>query len=228
MPVITVDAILFDMDGTLIDSTPGVVKAWGVFGKEYNFDPVAACNATHGVRLSESLRTWCNVHDESKIKDEAVRFEYEVLEGGVIVLPGVHDLLHQIRTSSSARTPGWTIVTSATNVYTSKALDQCRLEGPQYAPLITADDVPKGKPDPAPYLTGAKALGVDPRNCLVVEDAVSGIISGKAAGARVLAVTTSTTREVVATAEPDWIVSDLKRVSAKWVDGKIELTICDE
>ncbi|KIJ38498.1 hypothetical protein M422DRAFT_781425 [Sphaerobolus stellatus SS14] len=227
MPTITVDAILFDMDGTLIDSTPGVIKAWRTFGKEYGFDPEAAIVATHGVRLWDSMKIWCNIDDDVKLKAEAMRFEEVVIEGGPIALPGVLTLLDQIRTGSTASTPGWTVVTSATSFYAPKALVSAGVEVSPYVPITTANDVTRGKPYPDPFATGAKSLNVDPKNCLVVEDAVSGILSGKAAGARVLGVCTSSEREVVATAKPDWIVPDLTHVSVKWVDGKVEVTIND-
>ncbi|KAF8588438.1 HAD-like protein [Ramaria rubella] len=227
MPVIIVDAAHW-LYSTLIDSTPGVIKAWRKFGKDYGFDAEAAIVATHGVRLYDSLRLWCDISDEAKIKDEADRFEREVIDGGVVTLPGVNDLLNQIRAGSTSTTPGWTIVTSATNFYAPRALSQCGIEVSPFTPLTTANDVTHGKPHPEPYLAGAKSLNVDPKNCLVIEDAVNGILSGKAAGARTLAPTTSSTREVVAAANPDWIVPDLRHVSVKWVDSKLEVTIRDE
>jgi len=213
------------MDGTLVDSTPGLTTAWRRFGKDYGFDGDAALEATHGVRLWDSLSRWCGITDEDKLKEEAVRFEEEVINGGVNALPGVHKLLNKIREGASADLPGWTIVTSATNIYTPRALAQSKIDLPAYAKVVTANDVARGKPNPDPYLAGAKVLNVDPNKCLVVEDAVNGLLSGKAAGAYTLAVTTSTTREAVATVRPDWIVPDLTHVSARWVDGKIELTI---
>jgi len=228
MHVITVDAILFDMDGTLIDSTPGVIQAWHTMAKDYNFDPEAAILATHGVRLFDSLRKWCGLEDEDKIKSEAARFEKEVIEGGPVALPGVEALLDQIRAGSTAAAPGWTVVTSATNFYAPRALAQAGIEVSPFAPITTANDVSHGKPHPAPYLAGAQSLTVDAKNCLVVEDAVNGILSGKAAGARTLAPLTSSVRDVVAVAEPDWIVPDLTHVSVRWVNGKLEVTIRDE
>jgi len=110
--VIIVDAILFDMDGTLVDSTPGVVKTWHVYAERFGFDAEAAIKATHGVRLWDSLRTWCNITDEQRIKEEADRFEEGVIEGGVVALPGVHSLLDALRAGSTPDKPGWTIVTS--------------------------------------------------------------------------------------------------------------------
>ncbi|GJJ13935.1 hypothetical protein Clacol_008192 [Clathrus columnatus] len=193
-------------------------------------------SATHGVRLWDSLRTWCKIIDEQEIKrafnlfekEEADRFEEGVIEGGVVALPGVHNLLDALRAGSTPDKPGWTIVTSATNFYAPRALAQAGIEVSQYNPIITANDVSKGKPHADPYLAGAKSLNIDPKNCLVVEDAINGILSGKAAGAKTLGVTTSSSKEVVAVAKPDWIVQDLSCVSVCWIDGKLEVTILED
>lgn len=229
MPVITVDAILFDMDGTLVDSTPGVKKTWHDYGKRYGFDAEAAIEATHGVRLWDTLKTWCNIHDDQKLKEEADRFEKGIIDGGVVALPGVHKILNDLRAGSTPERPGYTIVTSATNFYAPRALAQANIEFPPHNSIITANDVLRGKPHADPYLEGAKSLQVDAKNCLVVEDAINGILSGKAAGAHTLGVATSSSKEVVAAAKPDWIVQDLTAISVRWNDdGKIEVTIPDE
>ncbi|KAF8496912.1 HAD-like domain-containing protein [Gautieria morchelliformis] len=128
---------------------------------------------------------------------EADRFEQEVLKGGVVALPGAIDLLNQIRESSSTN-PGWTIVTSATNVYTPQTLSQAGIQVSPFTPVTTANDVTHGKPHPAPFLTGAESLNVDPTKCLAIEDAVNGVISGKASGPRTLAPSTTTPCEVLA------------------------------
>jgi len=149
-----------------------------------------------------------------------------VLEGGPVVLPGALDLLSQLAHDSAY---GWTIVTSATITYTSNVLQRCNVPVPP-AGYVTSNDVTKGKPHPDPYLAGAERCGVDPAKCLVVEDAPSGLRAGHAAGSRVLAVCTSHTRQAIidSGAKPDFIVKDLTKVSAKWVDGKVEIGIVSE
>ncbi|KZV77521.1 HAD-like protein [Peniophora sp. CONT] len=228
MPTLTVDAILFDMDGTLIDSTPGVLIAWDIFGKQYGFDALSAADAAHGRRLADTLAEWCKITDPKTLADEIVRFEEEVIQGGPLVLPGTLALLEQLNSGATEEHPGWTIVTSATNVYTPKALSRCGVPVPASG-YVTSDDVQHGKPHPDPYLTGAKKIGVDPAKCLVIEDAPSGLKAGRAAGSKTLAVCTSHTRDAIVAsgAEPDFIVEDLRRVSAKWTEGKLELTIDD-
>ncbi|EIM92084.1 HAD-like protein [Stereum hirsutum FP-91666 SS1] len=232
MPGITVDAVLFDMDGTLIDSTPGVMRAWETFGKQYGFDPAEAAHASHGRRLADTLVEWCKIpkDDLFRLEAEVVRFEQEVIEGGPVILPGVHELVEQLIEGSSPETKsyGWTIVTSATSIYTPKALSVCSIPVPD-AGYVTSDDVDNGKPHPDPYLAGAKKCGVDPSKCLVVEDAPSGLRAGHAAGSKTLAVCTSHTRSQIeeSGANPDFIVTDLSKVSARWVDGKVVIEIDD-
>ncbi|KAJ7651939.1 HAD-like domain-containing protein [Mycena polygramma] len=240
---IIVDAILFDMDGTLIDSTPGVVKAWATFCQDYDLgDPAKVVHETHGRRLYDTLKEYCGIsNDESKLLAEIDRFEEEVINGGPLVLPGVSALLTQLWTETAF---GWTIVTSATNNYAPRALERCLIPLPR-AGIVTSNDVSHGKPHPAPYLAGAAKCGVDPTKCLVIEDAISGghprgfcvlnlrsqhgagIRAGKAAGSVVLAVCTSTTRNVIVNsgAAPDYIVTDLAKVSARWINDKVEVTI---
>ncbi|KAJ6501548.1 HAD-like domain-containing protein [Mycena vitilis] len=222
---IIVDAILFDMDGTLIDSTPGVVKAWATFCQDYDLgDPAKVVHETHGRRLYDTLKEYCGIsNDESKLLAEIDRFEEEVINGGPLVLPGVSALLAQLWTETAF---GWTIVTSATNNYAPRALERCLIPLPR-AGIVTSNDVSHGKPHPAPYLAGAAKCGVDPTKCLVIEDAISGIRAGKAAGSVVLAVCTSTTRNVIVNsgAAPDYIVTDLAKVSARWINDKVEVTI---
>ncbi|RDB29154.1 Sugar phosphatase YfbT [Hypsizygus marmoreus] len=224
--VITVDAILFDMDGTLIDSTPGVFKAWETFARDYNLeDSAEIAHATHGRRLYDTLKEYCHINEESKLKTEIDRFEDEVIQGGPTLLPGAIALIEQLRPETSHR---WTIVTSASDNYAPRALSRAGIPLPR-AGLVTSNDVSHGKPHPAPYLAGAQKCGVDPAKCLVVEDAISGLKSGRSAGAQTLAVCTSTTRETIlkSGADPHYLVNDLTKVSAQSVDGKIEVTIYD-
>ncbi|KAJ7102442.1 HAD-like domain-containing protein [Mycena belliarum] len=224
---IVVDAILFDMDGTLIDSTPGLEKAWAIFCNDYGLgDPVTVVHETHGRRLYDTLKEYCRIKDETKLQAEIDRFEEEVINGGPLVLPGVFDLLAQL---SSETAFGWTIVTSATRNYAPRALERCSIPLPR-AGLVTSNDVSQGKPHPAPYLAGAEKCKADPTKCLVVEDAIAGMRSGRAAGAMVLGVCTSTSRRTIldSGAAPDYIVTDLSKVSARWTSGKIEVTIDEE
>ncbi|KAF8238400.1 HAD-like protein [Tricholoma matsutake] len=225
LEVITVDAILFDMDGTLIDSTPGVFKAWEIFSEDYSLgDSAAITHATHGRRLDDTLKEYCQIEDEDKLRSEIDRFEEQVIQGGPVALPGALSLISELCSPETALR--WTIVTSASNRYAPRALRRSEVPLPAVG-LVTSNDVSHGKPHPAPYLAGAKKCNADLSRCLVVEDAIAGLKSGHAAGARTLAVCTTTPRQIVldSGANPDYIVTDLTKVSVRWINGMIEVAI---
>ncbi|GFZ46032.1 hypothetical protein JCM24511_04278 [Saitozyma sp. JCM 24511] len=242
-------AFLFDMDGTLLDSTPAVLATWEYFAREYSLDLTEVLKTSHGVRTIDNMRRWCGLEDpeqlqaatnlfESMIVAEAQRLQSEG-QTGLEILPGVQALLDEVKPNHAATnlkvsllileqlqsspTPLWAVVTSATTVYASAALPTAGI--PQPPKLITADHVTKGKPHPEPYLTGAKQLGVEAHDCIVVEDAPSGVKSGVAAGSKVLAVCTSHEREQLEGIGAAWIVNDLSKVQASIVDGRIHLVI---
>ncbi|CAE6398245.1 unnamed protein product [Rhizoctonia solani] len=206
------------------NSTPGVLGAWAQFGKDYPFLNVEEILETsHGVRSIDTLRRWLRLDDEEKLNSEVTRFESEVIRHGLVLLPGVQKILDTLKEGQTEERPGWTIVTSATRWYAPQALKSVGIPLPKH--MVMAEDVERGKPNPDPYLQGAKNCKVDPKNCLVVEDAVSGLKAGRAAGAKVLGVCTSAPRSTVEQGAPDFIVQDLTKVSVKWVGEKVEVTI---
>lgn len=220
------------MDGTLVDSTPGVEGAWETFGNHYGLQNVdQIIQLAHGVRTVENLKRFCGITDPEELEREATRFEMEIVSAskrngrqGIIILPNVKATLAPLQNASPKEGKEiWAICTSATHAYANAALENTGIQRP--TAFVAAEDVERGKPDPAPYLAGAQKCGVDVSACLVVEDAPNGIRSGKAAGAKVLAVLTSHSREAVEAAKPDWIVPDLTYVSFTVNDGIVELTI---
>ncbi|KAF9243762.1 HAD-like domain-containing protein [Melanogaster broomeanus] len=216
---ITFDAVLFDLDGTLIDSTPGVYYAWDEFRKKYTHLPSDVADLTHGRRLKDTLREYCRITDDAEL--EASR---PVNGLGPEVLNGAQKLLNELNEIAPDK---WTIVTSASRFYASQAIPKCSLPIPRKG-YVTADDVTEGKPKPAPYNAGAATLGVPAEKCLVVEDAPSGLKAGRAAGARTLAVCTSHGPESLfkeAGGSIDYIVKDLEGVSAKLAGDMIEFTL---
>ncbi|KIK99908.1 hypothetical protein PAXRUDRAFT_822179 [Paxillus rubicundulus Ve08.2h10] len=222
---IKVDAILFDLDGTLIDSTPGVLYAWDEFRKQYTHLPDNIAHLTHGRRLKDTLHEHCRITDESDLENEIIRFELLVVNQrdglGPEVLKGAQSLLNELNEIAPDK---WTIVTSSSRFYASQAIPKCSLSMPRKG-YVTGDDVTEGKPKPAPYNAGAVALGVPAEKCLVVEDAPSGLKAGRAAGARTLAVCTSHARESLLNEAQDYIVEDLEGISVKLVGDQIEVTM---
>jgi mannitol-1-/sugar-/sorbitol-6-phosphatase len=204
MPKISCKAILFDMDGVLVDSTPAVARVWSWWARRHGFDPIKTVHQAHGRPSIATIRELLpNANHEAENR-EVERREIIDVEG-VIPLAGVTELL------TSLPTGRWTIVTSGT-----KPLADTRLRVAGIAPpaqFITAADITIGKPDPEPYLKGAALLGFAPEDCLVVEDASAGVRSGKAAGARVLAVLSTETNEKLIGLGADWIIKDCSSLS---------------
>jgi len=179
------DALLFDLDGVLIDSSACIERNWRIWAEPHGIDVAEIMKVAHGVRSVETIR---QVAPHLDAETEAARLTaLEVLDtDGVVAMPGAYTLL------SSLPTDAWTIVTSGNAVLAKARLRAVGLPIP--AQIVTADDVTQGKPAPEPYLLGASRLGVVPDRCLVVEDAPAGIQAGRAAGVRVLGVGSTHTR----------------------------------
>jgi len=226
-----VEAVLFDMDGTLVDSTAGVVGAWEAFAETYpGLNVTEILNTAHGVRTVENLKLHCGITDPDTLEKEATRFEKEIVNSskkngrqGIVTLPGVREVMQELAPGRSLPKPCWTICTSATREYASAALDIAGVPVPDV--FVAAEDVTQGKPAPDPYLLGAKKAGADPARCLVVEDAPAGIRSGQAAGCKTLALITSHTRAQMEACKPDYLVSNLSAVTMKRVEGGVEVII---
>lgn len=204
--------ILFDMDGILISSLGSVERSWTKWANLRGVDPARALRIVHGRRSIESVRELRPDLDAQAENDLIEGFEIEDTEG-ITVLPGVLELL---RTLPHSR---WTVVTSATGPLARVRLAAGGIPVPER--FVTADDVAEGKPHPAPYLAGAKLLGIAPEECVVFEDAASGAKAGHAAGCTVIATTFSHTPESLAMA--NYLVRDLTDVTAEADADGIEL-----
>jgi sugar-phosphatase len=173
------DALLFDLDGVLIDSSACIVRNWRAWAEPHGIDVAAIMKVAHGVRSVETIQQVAPHLDAATEAARLTALEVADTEG-VVAMPGAHALLQALPADA------WTIVTSG-NV--DLAVARLRAVGlPIPAAMVTADDVTHGKPAPEPYLLGAQRLGVAPTRCLVIEDAPAGIQAGRAAGVRVLGV----------------------------------------
>jgi sugar-phosphatase len=173
-------AFLFDMDGTLLDSSAAVDRVWGSWAKRHGIDVATLLASVHGVRSEDTIRRFggasVDVARESQWILEAETSDVD----GVVALQGIHAFI-------AALDPGtWAIVTSAPRRLAEVRLRAVSLPIPEV--MITAEDVQRGKPDPQGFLLGAQRLGVDIRECLVFEDSPAGVAAAKAAGARVAIV----------------------------------------
>ena len=176
-------AMLFDLDGVLVASQGSVERQWTRWAHEHGFDPEKVIEVAHGRPTIETIREFAppSVDYEAELLKMESR---EIADMDLVrVMPGAPDLLARIPPDR------WTIVTSGTRALAEARLKYVGLPVPPA--MITASDIKKGKPDPEPYLKGAAALDVDARECVVVEDAPSGVQAGKAAGMRVIAIPTT-------------------------------------
>jgi mannitol-1-/sugar-/sorbitol-6-phosphatase len=200
-----VDALLFDMDGTLVDSTASVLRGWQTVAAEFPIPPdLFALVPRHGrpaVEILADLLPGELIPAAAERLDELERSD----TGDVVPLPGASRLL------AAAPAGRWAVVTSAGRPLArvrlgAAGVDTAGIDAPV---LVTIDDVSRGKPDPEPFLLGAKLLGVPPERCLVFEDAPAGLAAARAAGAATVAVTTTHSADEL---DADVVVADLSAV----------------
>jgi sugar-phosphatase len=212
-------AILFDLDGVLADSTGSVTRQWRLWAQENNIDPDHAAKIAHGMRTIEVVRRLAPHLDA---KAEVVRIEKREAEDreGVVVMPGAAELINSVPDGR------WCVVTSGTRYLATSRLRLANLPMPRV--LVSADDVTKGKPHPQPYLKGARLLGMNPAECLVIEDAPAGIRAAHAGGMKVIAITS--TYPASALVEADTVVEMLAQIQVcSRKDGKqMEVRIIEQ
>jgi mannitol-1-/sugar-/sorbitol-6-phosphatase len=210
---VTTKGILFDMDGVLISSIASVRRCWRRWAKMYGVPNADEYEVPHGVRaldIVKSLRPDIDAQAGLKVIEDMEVDDVAGLE----VLPGVRTLLENLPPER------WAIVTSSTSRLLLVRLKEAGLPVP--GRIITADMVVRGKPDPEPYRRGAELLGFAASDCLVVEDAPSGVGAGKAAGCRVLGVLGTHSREDLH--EANWVLGSLEGLAVKKSGEGLELT----
>ncbi|EON61475.1 hypothetical protein W97_00690 [Coniosporium apollinis CBS 100218] len=220
--------LLFDMDGTIIDSTDAIVKHWHKLGNQLGVDPAVILATSHGRRSIDvlalydpSLATWDFVSTAEGLIPK--QFGADATE-----IPGSRALLDALEAAGAP----WAIVTSGTRPLVTGWLDVMKLAHPRY--IVTAEDVERGKPDPACYALGAEKLRAGARKggdgYLVLEDAPAGVRAGKAAGFKVCALATTHTIPQLVEAGADWVVRDMRSVRlAGWErkSGVVRVEIVD-
>jgi mannitol-1-/sugar-/sorbitol-6-phosphatase len=216
MTQITCGALLFDLDGVLVDSTPAVTRVWSRWAIAHGLDPDDVVRKAHGRPSIETIRDYLPDSDYEAENSVVERGEIEDLEG-VVFLPGVRELLAALPPDR------WAIVTSCTRNLAAVRLRAAGLPRPER--FVTCDDIKNGKPNPEPYLKGAALLGIPAKDCVVVEDAPAGIRAGKAAGARVIACRTTAPESDLKRAGADWIVDDCKSISLDPKNAKAGLRL---
>ena len=208
--------VLFDLDGVLVDSTPAVARVWAGWAHEHGLIPDEVVKKAHGRPSLTTIRELLPSADHDAENREVERREIADVDG-VIPLPGAMELLRALPPDR------WAIVTSCTRPLAHVRIRAAGLPQPRH--LVTADDIKHGKPDPEPYLKGAQFLGVSVVDCIVVEDAPAGIHAGKAAGARVVALRTTSSDAELQKPGADWIVDNCAELFLDSPPGVEELVL---
>jgi sugar-phosphatase len=195
--------LLIDMDGVLVDSTAAIARVWTRWAARHNLDPAYVIHFAHGRMSPDSVRELLPDASAEIHREEALWMERGEIEdvADVVALPGARALLAAVPASQRS------VVTSST-----RPLAEVRLQAAGLwdlvSHIVTASDVHRGKPDPEPYQKGAALLQLPPADCVVIEDAPSGTRAAKTAGARVLAVRTTSEDAPLFAAGADWIAND--------------------
>jgi mannitol-1-/sugar-/sorbitol-6-phosphatase len=193
-----VTPLLFDLDGTLVDSRAVVERQWGALCERLGLDFASVLAVLHGVRSVDVIRRVAPGVD-AEAEAERLDAAEEVDTDGLIVVRGAFELLARLPAGS------WGIVTSGHRSLATRRLAAVGLPVP--AAMVCGDEVSRGKPDPESFLAGAGLLGVPPGTCIAFEDAPAGIQAARAAGMPVVGITT--THEASALAEATVVIGDL-------------------
>jgi len=212
--IFSTKAILFDMDGVLIDSAPAVERVWRVWARAHGLDPALVVAQAHGRRSIETIRAVAPAMDAEKENVVVEQMEIEDKDG-VTALPGAARLLAQLPDDRFA------IVTSATRPLAVARLGYAGLRVPRY--MVTADDVVNGKPSPEPYLKGAALLGFDPADCVVFEDTPAGIAAARDSAMHAVALQTTYPAQDLQAA--DAIVTSLEDVKVEVQQDRILISL---
>lgn len=212
---LTARAMLFDLDGVLVDSTANVERHWRNWATRHGLDADALISVVHGRRAIDTIREQAP-HLDADAELAAMIVSETEDTAGITALPGAKELLESLPADS------WAIVTSGTH---SIAHARLRVTGlPTPAVLITADQVSRGKPDPEGYLAAAHALRSMPADCVIVEDAPAGIEAARRGGIRCIALLTTHRFDAVASA--DAIARDTSGIRVRSGDAPVpRLTI---
>ena len=201
---LTADVVLFDLDGTLVDSSAAITAAWRRWCDRYDVDlarVLAIMPGRPGMAVMREVRP--DLPESVLASEQAAMIDAEIADtGSVVAMPGATDLLGALAKNQ------WAIVTACTGDLARARLRAAGLPVPDV--LIGSDSVQLGKPDPAGYLGAASMLGASPRRSVVIEDAPAGVAAGKAAGMRVVALPPAASGPAAADCYPAPALSSLR------------------
>ncbi|MBI1987601.1 MAG: HAD family phosphatase [Nitrospinae bacterium] len=203
-------AVLFDMDGVIVDSMPFHFRAWhqafASIGVEVSQEEIYLREGEKGEVTAREILEERKIPPREEERQELVRRKREIFRQIVTheLFPGVRELLEELR----SRGASLGLVTGTSRKEAERLLPEGFLD--QFDVVVTGDDVRQGKPHPEPYLKAVRELGLDPSQCVVIENSPNGIRSAKGAGLRCIALTTSLPREHLG--EADRVVDSLTEV----------------
>jgi mannitol-1-/sugar-/sorbitol-6-phosphatase len=216
MTEIHCSALLFDLDGVLIDSTPAVTRVWQQWALEHGFDPEEVVARVHGRPSLTTIREYLPNADHAAENREIERREMQDTDG-IVTLAGARTLLLQLPEER------WTIATSCTRPLAEVRLRAAGLPVPEC--IVTSTDVMMGKPHPEPFLMAATKVGFPATECVVVEDVPAGVRAGKAAGARVIGFRTTVEEAELRGAGADFVVNNCGDISLVHYSGGLTLRL---
>ena len=206
-------AILFDLDGVLVDSAERVEKTWREWAARHRLDAELVIAAAHGRRTIETVALVAP-HLSGDAELRALETSEATNSEGVYEIAGARDLLQQMPPER------WAIVTSGIRPVAEFRIRYTGL--PMPAVMICAEEISRGKPDPEGYLAAAERLGFSPVDCVVIEDAPPGIEAAKAAGMRAIGIATTYPLERLVGA--DLVVAHLADLEVESLGDEIHIT----
>lgn len=217
---LTVRAALFDMDGTLVDSTAVVEQVWLEFAERYGLDYTEILRTSHGVQAGDTVRRYAPADaDVVALTAELGEMERNRTDG-IIALPGAEALLKALPDDAIA------LVTSADRILADIRMQAAGLAMPSTA--VTAEAVTRGKPHPEGYLKAAALLGAESADVVVFEDAPAGIAAARAAGMRTVVVGKAAAGHDAELEPGMWRIPDYSAVTVETVrhdDGGYVITL---
>ncbi len=206
-------AILFDMDGTIVDSTAIVERAWGWWAARHNIPLPDLLTFSHGRPTVDTMEHFLGRRDHTRELAEMLLFEEQMTEG-IMAVPGAVDAVRAVRKGK------WAVVTSAPRKLAGIRLAAAGLPLPSV--LVGVDEIQRGKPDPQGYLLAAERLNVAAAECLVFEDTGPGIEAGLRAGMEAVALLTTVPREQLGC---EYVVRDFRDVTITATAAGFEVRI---